>query len=152
MQTRQWFRLRFQRKLLSKASSTCKSKYTNGARYAIRALHKNVIVAVIATGTHAGKMYFPRIPFMPAVTTFPFEMKRKQFPVRSAFGVTCNKSQDQTFHTIGVYLHRPLFSHGQLYVALSQVGSPHHVKVPLNEHTHDDSTHVTDNVVYPAIL
>ena len=48
-----------QRKLLSKASSTCKSKYTNGARYAIRALHKNVIVAVIATGTHAGKMYFP---------------------------------------------------------------------------------------------
>ena len=94
--------------------------HVNGARYAIRALHKNVILAVIATGTHAGKeIYFPRIPFMPTVTTFPFQMKRKQFPVRSAFGVTCNKSQGQTFHTIGVYLHRPLFSHGQLYVALS---------------------------------
>ena len=105
---RQWFRLRFQRKLLSKASSTCKSKYTNGARYAIRALHKNVIVAVIATGTHAGKeMYFPRIPFMPVVTTFPFEMKHKQFPVCSAFGVTCNKSQGQAFHTIGTYVFTP---------------------------------------------
>ena len=34
--------------------------HVNGARYAIRALHRHVIVAVVATGTHAGKeIYLP---------------------------------------------------------------------------------------------
>ena len=123
--------------------------HVNGARYAIRALHKNIIVAVIATGTHAGKeIYLPRIPLIPSANSYPFEMKRKQFPIRLAFAVTCNKSQGQTFDTIGINLQRQMFSHGQLYVALSRVGSPSHVKVLLN----DQATHLTDNVVYGEIF
>jgi len=68
------------------------------------------------------------------------------------FGVTCNKSQGQTFHTVGIYLHRPLFSHGQLYVALSRVGAPHRLKVLIRKQTHDHGMHYTDNVVYPETL
>ena len=116
--------------------------HVNGVRYAIRALHRHVIVAVVATGTHAGKeIYLPRIPFVPTVSHYPFQMKWKQFPVHAAFGLTCNKSQGQTFHTVGIYLHRPLFSHGQLYVALSRVGAPHHLKVLIRKQTHDHALH-----------
>lgn len=34
--------------------------------------------------------------------------------------MTINKSQGQSFESVGIYIPRPLFSHGQLYVALSR--------------------------------
>ena len=34
--------------------------------------------------------------------------------------MTINKSQGETFDIVGVYLKKPCFSHGQLYVAFSK--------------------------------
>jgi hypothetical protein len=36
--------------------------------------------------------------------------------------VTINKAQGQTYKRVGLWLPTPVFSHGQLYVALSRVG------------------------------
>jgi ATP-dependent DNA helicase PIF1 len=43
---------------------------------------------------------------------FPFQFKRKQFPIRLSFAMTINKAQGQTIPNVGVYLPKPVFSHG----------------------------------------
>jgi ATP-dependent exoDNAse (exonuclease V) alpha subunit len=60
---------------------------------------------------------------------FPFRFKRKQFPVRLSFAMTINKSQGQTIPNVGIYLPEPVFSHGQLYVALSRATATANIKV-----------------------
>jgi hypothetical protein len=43
--------------------------------------------------------------------------------------MSINNSQGQTLRMVGVYLPKPVFTHGQLYVALSRIGSWHGVRV-----------------------
>lgn len=46
-----------------------------------------------------------------------------------AYALTKNKAQGQTFERVGIYTDRPLFSHGQFYVALSRCVSRSNIRI-----------------------
>ncbi|RCN45056.1 hypothetical protein ANCCAN_08921 [Ancylostoma caninum] len=75
----------------------------------------------------------------------PFRLRRRQFPIRLAFAMTINKAQGQSLNSVGIYLGVDVFSHGQLYVALSRARRMERVKV-------DKSTERVRNIVMKAVL
>lgn len=120
-------------------------KLCNGTRLLISNLQQNVLEATILTGSYSGESVFiPRIPLIP--TDYPIEFKRLQFPVKPCMAMTINKAQGQTFKVIGIDLSEPCFSHGQLYVACSRVGSSKCITIL------SPFASKTKNIVYPEIL
>ena len=62
-----------------------------------------------------------------------------------------NKSQGQSLSHVGLFLPKLVFSHGQLYVAISSVTSRKGLKI-LISYTNDDISSSTDNVVYKEVF
>ncbi|CAN0897216.1 ATP-dependent DNA helicase PIF1 [Linum grandiflorum] len=124
----------------------------NGTRILITHLGNNVIRGLIVGGTFDGSVaIIPRIVLDYTDTNWPFTLKRRQYPLRPCYAMTINKSQGQTLEHIGVYLPTPVFSHGQLYVALSRVRSACGIHIALEAaSTHPPNT--TRNIVYHEIF
>jgi hypothetical protein len=132
---------------LSQSTGLC-----NGTRLIILELADRVIKAVIITGSHVGDVvYIPRIELTAKKTKWPFFLTRRQFPIRVSYAMTINKSQGQTLNSVGLYLKTPVFSHGQLYVAVSRVTSRQSLKILI---VNEDGTcgSQTKNVVYPEVF
>jgi len=132
---------------LSPAEGLC-----NGTRLIVRGLQQHVIDAEIVTGSHCEKrVYIPRIRIVPSDADLPFQLICRQFPVRLAFAMTINKAQGQTIPHMGLYLPDHVFTHGQLYVALSRVQSKDNIKILVKKGKIDGGVY-TKNIVYKEIF
>ena len=93
----------------------------------------------------------PRITFIPKLNEYPFEWQRRQFPVRTSFAISINKSQGQTLKFVGVWLRGQVFTHGQLYVACSRVSSPSNLRFAL-QRLPEGKNFTASNIVFKEIL
>ncbi|XP_077246035.1 uncharacterized protein LOC143885874 [Tasmannia lanceolata] len=110
-------------------------------------LERRTIRASIITRTNKGEINcIPRIIMSPSTNKWPFILNKRQFPLKLAFAMTINKSQGQTLSKVGIFLPKPVFTHGQLYVALSRATSRARVKILLSKKEH------TRNIVFKELF
>lgn len=123
----------------------------NGTRLILHSATTRILKVEILGGQHNGEITFvPHITLIPSTQPgITFSLRKRQFPVRLAFALTINKAQGQTVRFVGVDLRHPVFSHGQLYVALSRATLHKHVKIVLPPTTTTDRLY---NVVYSEIF
>lgn len=124
----------------------------NGTRLRISRIGKNVIEAITLNGSHPNeKVLIHRMDLNPSETRLPFQMRRRQFPITLSFAMTINKSQGQSLRYVGVYLDKPVFTHGQFYVAFSRVRHVDGLKIYIPTDPGCDKR-TTKNVVYTEIF
>lgn len=132
------------------------SGLVNGVRMVVLKMSEKSLKLKLITGVGKGNIVFmPKIKLISTDPNMPFKFTRIQFPFRLAFAITINKAQGQTFSKVGIYLKKPVFTHGQLYVAFSRVKRPDDIKIliqPTKEQGSDNNGQYTKNVVYKEIL
>ena len=128
-----------------------------------KGLVKNVRVVVIDIGTQIvtvrllrpgdlnnggadEDILIPRISFLYQLPS-GHTLLHRQFPLSPAYATTFNSCQGLTLDVVGVDLTRPVFSHGQLYTALSRIQHHSNAKVRLRP---GETT--TPNITYTEIL
>lgn len=116
--------------------------FCNGTRLVCKKLKPHVVYVEIAAGEHCGKpIILHAIPlYSPDDKKQGIPFKHIQFPVSLCFAMTINKAQGQTLDYVGIYLREPVFSHGQLYIALSRAKHSTNIKILIIPPTFDEVT------------
>jgi ATP-dependent DNA helicase PIF1 len=124
----------------------------NGTRMLVTEIGHRVLKCMVLTPSGVGEeVFIPRIVLNTTDVKWPFTLQRRQFPIRICYDMTINKSQGQTLSTVGLYLDKPVFRHGQLYVTVSRVTSRSGLRI-LIENLDGSYGSQTRNVVYREVL
>ncbi|XP_070049601.1 uncharacterized protein [Nicotiana tomentosiformis] len=112
----------------------------NGTRLIITKLGNQVIETKVLSGHIAGqKVFIPRIILTPSDARIPFKYQRRQFPI------TVSLSH------VRLFLKKSVFTHGQLYVALSGVTTRKGLKILVYDDDGQITTEAT-NVVFKEVF
>ena len=124
----------------------------NRTRLIVNKLGSNVIGATVVTGRNIGdKVYIPRMNLIPSDSGLPFKFQRRQFSLTVCFAMTINMSQGQSLSYVRLYLSKSVFTHGQLYVALSRVKSRSSLRVLILDEDGNPKSSTT-NVVFKEVF
>ena len=117
----------------------------NGSRFIVETLASHSLGCRFATGERKG--HFTIIPRIDCYDdkNISFQLRRTQFPVRLSFALSINKAQGQSFSKIGLWIPTDVFTHGQLYVALSRVRTKEGLIVK-------SSSNIVTNIVFNEVL
>ncbi|XP_047267573.1 ATP-dependent DNA helicase PIF1-like [Capsicum annuum] len=92
----------------------------NGTRLIITRLKNWVIEAKVLSRKEFGnKVYISRMSLTPSDSRIPLKFQQRQFPMIVFFAMIINKIPGQSLCSMGLFLKKPVFTDGQLYVALS---------------------------------
>lgn len=106
----------------------------------------------VICGSFVGTRHFiPRMECCPTDSKLPFKLIRKQMPIQICYAMTINKAQGQSLEMVGLYLPKSVFTHGQLYVAVSRVTSPSGLKIFIDDEAGQCTT-CTENVVFKEVF
>lgn len=121
-------------------------------RLVVANMNSKAIEGMIITGSHVGeKVNIHRVISDTQPTKMEFMLRRRQFPIKVCFTMTINKSQGQTLENVGIFLPRPVFCHGQLYVAASRATSRKGLKILIKKEDEEPES-FTKNIVYNEVL
>ncbi|XP_074324207.1 uncharacterized protein LOC141661121 [Apium graveolens] len=124
----------------------------NGTRMIVTKFLRFCVECEVICGTFVGSKHFiPRMELSPSDTKMPFKLVRKQMPLQICYAMTINKSQGQSLKTVGLYLPKSVFSHGEYYVAISRVTSPTGLTIFVDDES-GAATNITQNVVYKEVF
>ena len=96
----------------------------------------HILEVMVISGDHCGeKAFLPRITLIPSSHQHSFTLRQCQFPVHLCFTMTINKAEGQSLKHVGIHLISSVFSHGQLYIALSRATSSKDIHILLSNTT-----------------
>ncbi|CAH9105255.1 unnamed protein product [Cuscuta epithymum] len=124
----------------------------NGAHLILTRLGDHVLEGEILTGVNTGqKVLIPRLSLTPSDTSLPFKFHRRQYPIMTSYTMTINKSQGQSLSRVGLLLKKLIFTHRQLYVAVSRVTNRRGLKILIVDED-EGPTDKTENVVFKEVF
>ena len=105
--------------------------------------------ALILIDSSQIRLHIPRFTFHFQPRGFNFTVLRKQVPLALCYATSFNGCQGLTVQKLGLDLHRSVFSHGQLYSAMTRVPDAKNVLILKYE---GDNSKLTTNIVWEELL